>query len=399
MFGMPTRFSSKQDAYLLDPKGFNTVTDAVFGRQGMDFFGSLPDQLDPVAPSVFEEAGRAGLGTAQEAFGRAGDVVNTSLGTLDQSLAGFGAGQQALNQGASVVNESLGGLDTAGLTLRGAIGGVQDAQGTAQQALGTIGQGVGQLGLAGETLAGAGDTLGAAGANFQQNLIPGAQNLANTGFRTDIDPIRQQMLNEFRNVMVPELANQFGSLGGGGQAISSDFGGALAREGSNLYTNLGAIQAQLDEASAGRRVEGLGLGGQFGQGLTQVGAAQTGLGQAGGELGVNFGQLGLAEGQIGALENQLAQTLTGIGGAQTDIATARQQAGETLGGLGLGQGQLAAGIGNVGQLQAGAADLISNLGQTEAAFPVSLGQQIIDLSEMNFDNELLQRAGGQARNM
>jgi hypothetical protein len=134
---------------------------------------------------------------------------------------------------------------------------------------------------------------------FQNELIPGATEMANTGFRTDLDPIIKQQMAQFQNQMVPELANQFGFLGGGGQnRLSSDFGAATANAAGGIATNLGSLQVDADEAAAGRRAEGIGLAGELSQlsaafpaalgsdilSLNEQNFDQTLLGRPGGQL-------------------------------------------------------------------------------------------------------------------
>lgn len=95
---------------------------------------------------------------------------------------------------------------------------------------------------------------------FDQQIMPNAQELVNTGFRTDIDPIRQAMLREFNMNTVPDLREQF--LGQTG-SFSSDFLGSIGQAGGDMYTELGAIQAELDEAAASRRAAGLPVASQL----------------------------------------------------------------------------------------------------------------------------------------
>jgi hypothetical protein len=92
-----------------------------------------------------------------------------------------------------------------------------------------------------------------------EDLVPTVRDISSTGLRTDIAPIVEREQNRFSQEIIPELANQFGFLGGGGSVLSSDFGAAAAREASNLGFNLGGIQAELDEAAAGRRLQGVQL--------------------------------------------------------------------------------------------------------------------------------------------
>ena len=100
---------------------------------------------------------------------------------------------------------------------------------------------------------------------YDETLLPGVRDLANTGFRTDVSPIAEQMLRQFQGELIPGLAEKFSFLGGGGQTLSSDFGAAAARAGGDLFSDIGALQVGADEAAAGRRVGGLELGGLLGQ--------------------------------------------------------------------------------------------------------------------------------------
>ncbi len=126
--------------------------------------------------------------------------------------------------------------------------------------------------LANQNLHGANECYGNTSELLQNELSPGAYNVTNNGLPTDLDPIIAQQLNQFRSQMIPELANQFGFLGGGGQnRLSSDFGAAAANAAGGIATNLGALQVDLDEASAERQLSGLQLAGQFGQLLPEIG--------------------------------------------------------------------------------------------------------------------------------
>jgi len=89
---------------------------------------------------------------------------------------------------------------------------------------------------------------------FDQYLMPAAQELVTTGFRTDIDPIREAMLRDYNMNWAPAEQEKF--LGQTG-SFASDWLGRLVTGGQGLYTDLGSIQAQLDEAAAQRRAAGL----------------------------------------------------------------------------------------------------------------------------------------------
>lgn len=94
--------------------------------------------------------------------------------------------------------------------------------------------------------------------NIQQflGLLPDAfSNLReglNTGFRVDLDPIRQAALRQFENQTIPGIAEQFAGTTG---VNSSDFGRALAGSAADINIDLGALQVGADEAAAARRTQ------------------------------------------------------------------------------------------------------------------------------------------------
>lgn len=113
---------------------------------------------------------------------------------------------------------------------------------------------------------------------FQNTLLPEATNIGQTGLPTDIDSIIAQQMNQFNQQIIPDLANQFAFLGGGGNNIlSSDFGAAAANAGGDLSANLGALQFQADESAAERQLQGLQLAGAFGQTIPDLAQIQAAL--------------------------------------------------------------------------------------------------------------------------
>lgn len=110
--------------------------------------------------------------------------------------------------------------------------------------------------------------LETAGTDILRNSIPGfeqsleqlaglagpAQDLVDTGFRTDLQPIIDAELRRFERETVPGLAERFGSAlsGSGFQTATSD-------AAADLGVELGALQTALDEAAASRRITGLQL--------------------------------------------------------------------------------------------------------------------------------------------
>ena len=83
-------------------------------------------------------------------------------------------------------------------------------------------------------------------------LGPVVQDLVDTGFRTDAQPIIDQELRRFERETVPGVAQRFGSALSG-----SGFQNDIAQAAADLGIDLGALQVGLDEAAAGRRITGL----------------------------------------------------------------------------------------------------------------------------------------------
>lgn len=87
-----------------------------------------------------------------------------------------------------------------------------------------------------------------------EGLFPFLEDFVATGRPTDITPIADAEINRLLTETAPSLAENFAGLLG-----SSGFENALARAGGDVGFNLGAIQAQLDEAATGRALEALGI--------------------------------------------------------------------------------------------------------------------------------------------
>ena len=71
-----------------------------------------------------------------------------------------------------------------------------------------------------------------------------------TGFRTDMDPIITEAQRIYREETMPQIAQQYAGQTG---AFSSDFLAANTRAGGVMGSQLGALQAQMDEAASNRR--------------------------------------------------------------------------------------------------------------------------------------------------
>lgn len=64
-------------------------------------------------------------------------------------------------------------------------------------------------------------------------------------FKSFEAPLQRQ----FQEQIVPELANRFAGMGSGGSTGSTAFRNQLAREGSNLSTNIAAMRGQMQQAA------------------------------------------------------------------------------------------------------------------------------------------------------
>jgi hypothetical protein len=126
--------------------------------------------------------------------------------------------------------------------------------------------------MARQGVQGADNAFGSAMGLFQNSLFP-AVGRAASGKPTDIQPIIDQQMRMFRNQIMPEISNQFGFLGGGGQnQLTGDFGESLARAGGDIATNLGALRFQAEESAADRMLQALQFGGNIGTGFANLGA-------------------------------------------------------------------------------------------------------------------------------
>jgi hypothetical protein len=104
-----------------------------------------------------------------------------------------------------------------------------------------------------------GDLLGRTAAQQQE--------ISETGLKTGIEGATQLSTELFNQEFLPQAAERFGTLGL--NAGDSDFSAAIAREGSRRSAELAALDIQLQEAAANRRLLGtqgagdlLGLMGQ-----------------------------------------------------------------------------------------------------------------------------------------
>ncbi len=61
---------------------------------------------------------------------------------------------------------------------------------------------------------------------------------------------------QFQEQTVPDLANRFASQGSGGSLGSTGFRNQLAREGSNLHTNIAALRGQMQQQGVNQAFQG-----------------------------------------------------------------------------------------------------------------------------------------------
>lgn len=88
---------------------------------------------------------------------------------------------------------------------------------------------------------------GAMAAPFTQNISEGLS----SGFRTDMSPVIAAEQSRLMNETIPEIAEQYAGITGG---FSSDFGNAGLMAAKDMGLELGAMQSELDEGAAERRM-------------------------------------------------------------------------------------------------------------------------------------------------
>lgn len=84
------------------------------------------------------------------------------------------------------------------------------------------------------------------GQNWLQNLFSDPD-----FFRSFEAPLQRQ----FEEETVPGLANRFASMGSGGSQNSTAFRNQLAREGSNLHTNIAALRGGMQQQGVGQALQ------------------------------------------------------------------------------------------------------------------------------------------------
>lgn len=148
-----------------------------------------------------------------------------------------------------------------------------------------------------------------------------------TGFRTNMDPIIAEMQRIYRDETMPQIAQQYAGQTG---SFSTDFLAANSRAGGAMGSQLGALQAQMDEAASNRRASLLPMAGMPAE------LASLGL-----QTGSQFELMGTPGGQQATLLQMLAglQPTAAIPRGNTSRSQGAQQSqGVTYGGGGGGKG-------------------------------------------------------------
>ena len=255
LFGAPVGLSSRTGGLVLGQPGTSSAAagniSSLFGPGGARFSGDSPFGFG--SSGAFDGSAGGPLGFFNDAgqFFRGGNDILSGAQTgvripglgLTQGF-GPGSGEGAGGRGGAPFNQLSGQAFFADdfLSVR------DQLQNTAG-----LGQGFGpefEQGLARQAVS-----------DFQNTVLPGAQELAETGFRTSASDV-------IRNDLLPQLREDSAFLGGSG--FESDLNANIIRQSLSA-------QVGLDEAAAGRRAEGLG----FLQGLPLDFGADIGAFEAG----------------------------------------------------------------------------------------------------------------------
>jgi hypothetical protein len=92
----------------------------------------------------------------------------------------------------------------------------------------------------------------------QNQNFQGGQNWLNDLFGNDqnfFDKFEAPIKRQFEEQTIPNLANQFASMGSGGSQGSTAFRNQLGREGSNLSTNLAALRGGMQQQGVGQSLQ------------------------------------------------------------------------------------------------------------------------------------------------
>ena len=93
---------------------------------------------------------------------------------------------------------------------------------------------------------------------LNSSLGQARQGLSNSSF--NFAPIAQQARNQFQNQTIPSILERFSGLGSGGAQRSSAFGQLLGSAGSDLESQLAAMQQQYNLQNNDQLLKLLGIG-------------------------------------------------------------------------------------------------------------------------------------------
>lgn len=183
-----------------------------------------------------------------------------------------------------------------------------------------------------------------------KSLIPYGEDLAGTGFRTDIQPAEDYALRLLEREMVPELAERFGA-----NITGSGFQNALLGAAGDVASELGSLQVALDEAAASRRLQAL-QSGTVQNLFTAPLNLTTGFLTAGAQAGEAYRQAAESSrpgARLLGYMPQFVQAATSGGFIQPGYPTGGTSAGNLFSALGQAAPSM---LGNVGRLVGGLLD-------------------------------------------
>ena len=142
-----------------------------------------------------------------------------------------------------------------------------------------------------------------------------------TGFKPDLQPVIEAANRNFFEEIVPQLGEQNVALQEGVGPFSTDLSSSLLRAGTDLSTDLGALETQLQSQAGQTRASLAGISGTV---LNQLGQQPFNLSSGALDAGAQVALEGTAAGR----QSQLLQLLTG----QINPVQGNQQGGSSSSG-------------------------------------------------------------------
>ena len=191
-------------------------------------------------------------------------------------------------------------------------------------------------------LAGLGPEMLSEATGYLESLIPHAQKWGETGFKTDIKPIQDYAMRMF-DYMIAEVDEKHGRPRKG-----SGWDVAMNREMGDVSSELGAMEVALNEAAAGRRMQGLSgpIQNIFTDPLNTTAQFATAAGQAGQMYQQAIDNARPGKGLLGALQ-MFANIDQGQGFIQGGFPTSGTDAGNMWSALGQTASGAAGGLGDL----------------------------------------------------